>query len=109
MRSTKTITVEELLDLYLLDAADHGRQIQVGRVEPWYSAHGGREGARRPGGQAPRGGRPARGLILGQLEGPQDGHLLAQILVWDGMGRTVTAMREKLGLAKRSGPRSTLD
>lgn len=30
--------------------------------------------------------------ILGQLEGPKDGHLLAQMLVWDGMGRTVTAM-----------------
>jgi hypothetical protein len=47
--------------------------------------------------------------ILSQLEAPKDGHLLAQMLVWDGMGRTVTAMLEKLGLAQRRGPRSAFD
>jgi integrase len=34
------VTVDELLDRYLLDLADHGRTIQVGRVEAWRSALG---------------------------------------------------------------------
>ena len=34
------MTVDELLDRYLLDLADHGRTIQVGRVEAWRCALG---------------------------------------------------------------------
>ena len=38
--AVESVTVGDLLDLYILDANDHGRLIQVGRVEPWYHALG---------------------------------------------------------------------
>jgi integrase len=35
-----TVTVDDLLDLYLLDCADQQRPVQQGRVEPWRTALG---------------------------------------------------------------------
>jgi hypothetical protein len=37
---TETVTVDDLLDLYLLDCADKHQPIQTGRVEPWRTALG---------------------------------------------------------------------
>jgi integrase len=34
------VTVDDLLDLYVLDCADHRRPVQQGRVEPWRTALG---------------------------------------------------------------------
>jgi integrase len=39
-QTADTVTVADLLDRYLLYVADHGRQLQVGRIEPWYHALG---------------------------------------------------------------------
>jgi integrase len=39
-RTAEQTTVADLLDLVLLDYADHGRTLQVGRIEPWYAAFG---------------------------------------------------------------------
>src|SRR5262249_34568891 len=39
-RTADQTTVADLLDLVLLDCADHGRVLQVGRIEPWYAAFG---------------------------------------------------------------------
>src|SRR5262249_46701777 len=39
-RTADQTTVADLLDLLLLDYADHGRVLQVGRIEPWYAAFG---------------------------------------------------------------------
>lgn len=39
-RTAETVTVDDLLDLYVLDCADKGVQIQVGRVEAWRAALG---------------------------------------------------------------------
>jgi integrase len=37
---TETVTVDDLLDLYVLDCADKHQPIQQGRVEPWRTALG---------------------------------------------------------------------
>jgi integrase len=37
---TETVTVHDLLDLYVLDCADNHQPIQQGRVEPWRTALG---------------------------------------------------------------------
>jgi integrase len=39
-QTADTVTVADLLDRYRLYVADHGRQLQVGRIEPWYHALG---------------------------------------------------------------------
>jgi integrase len=39
-RRVEDLVVDDLLDLYLLECADHGQPVQVGRVEPWRTALG---------------------------------------------------------------------